>query len=165
MAHSLVPLALAAGRCEIAGLQNTPPTTPPFDPLGRPLDEPAFQRLSMIGIDGIVPIPLHPRRLAQRGFNQAGLLAVHLGRALGLPVLTDALARPKWTPSQRFLSARQRQDNVSLSFACRRQDLPARLLVVDDVFTTGATLNAAALILQEAGVARVHCVTLAKVIV
>jgi len=98
----------------------------------------------------VVPVPLHRRRLAERGFNQAALLGRPLARALGVPLVTGRLVRVRPTPPQAELAAAERRDNVRGAFALRRP-LPDRVLLVDDVRTTGATLAEAAQTLTDAG--------------
>lgn len=119
--------------------------------------------------DLIVPIPLHWRRLFRRRYNQAAVLALALSRETGLPADTRALIRGRATPSQgEMRSARQRRINVSGAFAvperARRTVKGRKILLVDDVFTTGATLNAAARALKRAGVQEIFAVTLAHVV-
>ncbi len=112
------------------------------------------------GADAVVPVPLHRRRLRARGFNQAA----ELGRHLGLP-LRHALRRVRATPSQTDLPAGERHANVRGAFAlARRIDVRgARLVLVDDVSTTGATLDACARVLREAGAEDVRALTAARV--
>ena len=113
----------------------------------------------------LVPVPLHPRRLAARGFNQAALLAAELGRRRGLPVCERALVRRADTASQAGLSAAARRANVDRAFAVRqRPKVAGRVVVlVDDVHTTGATARACARALRAAGAAEVRLVTVARV--
>jgi competence protein ComFC len=113
----------------------------------------------------IVPVPLHPRRRRERGFNQAELLAAELGRRLGLPVRPTALVRRLDTPSQTGLSAADRRKNVKDAFAVRRRaQVAGRVVVlVDDVVTTGATVHACARALQQAGACEVRCLSAARV--
>jgi len=116
--------------------------------------------------DGLVPVPLHPARLAERGFNQAELLAAPCRTAWGLPVLGQALARTRATLPQTDLDAEARRANVRDAFRVRRPAEVAgrRLLLVDDVLTTGATAGAAARALRAAGAAAVGVLALARVV-
>jgi len=114
--------------------------------------------------DGIVPVPLHPLKEREREFNQAQRLAVGLGAALGLPVRTHWLARIQPTLTQTKLSRPERADNVRRAFAvvpgCHLHG--ERLIIVDDVFTTGATTNACARALKKAGAGRLCVWTVAR---
>mgnify|MGYP000120140376 CR=1 FL=1 len=116
--------------------------------------------------DAVVPVPLHPWRLFRRRYNQAALLARALGRSGGRPVLPDLLVRRRATPSQRGLTPAGRERNVRGAFAVRRPALAEgrRLLLVDDVMTTGATLSACARRLRQAGAGGVDVLTLARVL-
>lgn len=113
----------------------------------------------------LVPVPLHPRRLAERGFNQSELLAAALGRRAGLSVHPRALVRRKETPPQTGMSAASRRRNVAGAFAVRqRVCIQGRTVVlVDDVMTTGATARACASALRQAGAEAVHLLTIARV--
>ena len=113
----------------------------------------------------IVPVPLHRRRLWQRGFNQAGLLAVELSKRTGLPV-DQSLVRTKRTPPLQGLSRLQRRRAVAGAFAVRDgANLKGRTVVlVDDVLTTGSTANGCARALLKAGAARVEFVSWARVV-
>ena len=115
--------------------------------------------------DAVVPVPLHPARLAERGFNQAELLAAPCAAAWGRPLLRRALARVRATQPQTELDADARRQNVAGAFAARRPAEVAgrRLLLVDDVLTTGATAWAAARALRESGAAAVGVLVLARV--
>jgi len=105
--------------------------------------------------DVVVPVPLAPARLRERGFNQSVEIARPLARALGLPLDVACLARVRDTPPQSRLPWGARQGNVLDAFACAT-DLGGRaVIVVDDVMTTGATLDAVARALKERGAARV----------
>ncbi|MHB1204489.1 MAG: double zinc ribbon domain-containing protein [Rhodospirillaceae bacterium] len=115
--------------------------------------------------DVIVPVPLHRWRLLMRTYNQAALLANSLGRLAGKHVAVDALARVKATPSQGGLSATARRRNVGGAFMVQR---PARIsgkrvLLIDDVLTTGATVDACTKALKDAGAAAVDALVLARV--
>jgi ComF family protein len=117
--------------------------------------------------DVIVPVPLHPRRLWQRRYNQAALLSHRLARLSGKPADTMALIRIKPTPSQGEMpSAKARRRNVRGAFKVARPEAVRgrTVLLIDDVFTTGATISACARALKRAGAAKVLVLTLARVV-
>jgi ComF family protein len=121
---------------------------------------------SLGGADTVlVPVPLHPRRRNERGYNQSELLARALSRRLGLGLAAGALVRRKDTAPQTGLSAAARRQNVSGAFAVRRRALVVDrpVILVDDVFTTGATARACALALRAAGAHEVRLLTVARV--
>ena len=106
--------------------------------------------------DALVPVPLHRRRLRERGYNQAREIAAPLARQLGVPLREGLLQRVRHTQPQSRLDADARQGNLDDAFAVTASgQLPAHVVLVDDVMTTGATLHAAAWALREAGVRRV----------
>jgi len=113
--------------------------------------------------DCVTPVPLHWRRRWQRGFNQADLLARRVAAHSGIP-RTRLLRRLRSTASQASLSNTSRRRNVAAAFACRRPDRAAgrKILLIDDVMTTGSTAAACALALKRAGAARVSLLTLAR---
>ena len=117
--------------------------------------------------DVVVPLPLHPRRLWTRKFNQAAMIAREVGRIAGVPVELQALARIRATRPQVGLGERERAENVRGAFrvaAGRRAAIEGRLVVlVDDVLTSGATASAATRALKRAGAARVDVLTFARV--
>jgi ComF family protein len=112
--------------------------------------------------DLIVPVPLHPLRLRQRGFNPANLLARALGRDREIPVDPSALLRIRNTRSQTQLARSLRTDNVAGAFRARAQPLPRRVWLVDDVVTTGSTLCEAARTLRGAGADSIVAVCAAR---
>ncbi len=113
----------------------------------------------------VVPIPLHRRRARQRGFNQSELLARELGRRRGLDVACGVLVRHRDTASQTGLSAAKRRHNVERAFAAGQghQVRDRVVVLVDDVFTTGATAMACARVLRASGAKQVRLVTAARV--
>jgi ComF family protein len=114
----------------------------------------------------LVPVPLHPRRERERGFNQAALLARRVGRAWGCAVRGDVLVRTVATRSQTELDAAARRANVRDAFRARRSALVEgrHVVLVDDVLTTGATLSECARCLRAAGAAAVGALTVARVV-
>lgn len=112
-------------------------------------------------IDAVVPVPLHWRRRRERGYDQAALLAKPLGRALGVPVLLRGLRRVRFTPSQVGLSHRDRRHNVEAAFVSHRLQGASRVLLVDDVRTTGATLASASSALRAGGIRHIRTLVLA----
>jgi ComF family protein len=113
----------------------------------------------------IVPMPLHPLRLRERGFNQCAEIARHLAPRVKVPVAPHLLLRRRHTLAQSGLSAAQRRVNVLGAFAVHaRQPLPQHVALLDDVMTTGSTLAAAAQALKAAGVQRVDAWILARAI-
>lgn len=112
----------------------------------------------------LVPVPLHPTRLRERGYDQALELARPLARALRLPLRAGLLERVRATTPQSALDAATRAGNLRGAFHARAgAALPAHVALVDDVMTTGATLHAAARALRRAGVARVDAWVCARV--
>lgn len=107
-------------------------------------------------IDGVIPVPLHAERMAERGYNQSALLAGGLAKGTGLDLCEAWLRRERLTRSQVGLNAVERQQNVADAFRADPVVQGKRLLLVDDVFTTGATLSACAQALREAGAAAVY---------
>lgn len=115
------------------------------------------------GFDVIVPMPLHWRKRWRRGFNQAGLLAREIARRTNLPV-SHALRRVKHTAAQAGLTNAKRRENVSGAFRARHKAALAgqRVLLIDDVLTTGATAASCARVLRMAGARDVTLLTLAR---
>jgi ComF family protein len=121
---------------------------------------------SQIDGDLLVPVPLHPTRLRAREFNQSLLLADQLGRHLKRPVSATVLVRVLATDPQTTLSRQERLRNLRQAFAVRNAEALAgrRVLLIDDVFTTGTTLNECAKTLRKGGALSVSALTLARTI-
>ncbi len=101
--------------------------------------------------DIIIPMPLHPIRLRERGFNQAMEISRYLARQLGIVLLPDSCSRIRHTPPQTELPWRDRQRNIRKAFSCKIDASGKHIALVDDVMTTGATLNELATILRQQG--------------
>jgi ComF family protein len=114
----------------------------------------------------LLPVPLHPRRERERGFNQASLLARRVGRAWRVTVRDDVLVRAVATPSQTELDAPARRANVRGAFRLRRPEAitGCHVLLVDDILTTGATLSECARCLREGGAVTIGALTVARVV-
>jgi ComF family protein len=115
-------------------------------------------------VDLIVPMPLHRRRLAERGFNQALEIARGVARHLGVRIEPRGVLRIRDTAPQTGLPYEDRATNVRGAFQCRLELAGASIAVVDDVMTTGATLNEVARVLKHAGAARVENLVIARTV-
>ena len=134
-------------------------------PVATPLGELVSEYLehNPLPVETIVPVPLHAARLRERGYNQAALLAEKIGSQVGLPVVDGTLLRVKSTIPQVGLNAQQRRNNVKGAFRCTDEGLRGHsVLLVDDVCTTGATLEACSVALQDAEVKHVWGLVLAR---
>lgn len=105
--------------------------------------------------DAIIPMPLHPIRLRERGYNQAMELSRYVGRQIGIPILADGCSRIRHTPPQTELPWKARHKNIRKAFSCKINLSGRHIAVVDDVMTTGATLNELAKILRRQGAAEI----------
>ena len=126
------------------------------------LEEHLRGRPEIAGIDAIVAVPLHRRRLYERGYNQALELARTLNKRLSIPIDSHCCRRIRNTPSQTDIPTKQRKANVRGAF-----DIPTSLnyrhiVIVDDVITTGSTVNELARLFSKAGVERIHVYALAR---
>jgi ComF family protein len=125
----------------------------------------AQQRRPLNSVSLIIPVPLHPERERERGFNQALLIARELARLSGLPLDEHSVARRVHTERHRAgMDAKARRQSVAEAFIVRHPKLVAgqRVLLVDDVFTTGATVSACASALKQAGAEEVFVLTIAR---
>ena len=138
--------------------------------LTKPLSELAkktFFKIWDVGsIDMMISVPLHMKRLRQRGFNQAHLLTMSWARQEGIPLDGVTLCRSRWTEPQTNLSRTERRKNIKGAFSLRHPEKikGQRILLVDDVFTTGATVNECARVLTRAGAESVDVLTLARAV-
>ena len=112
----------------------------------------------------LVSVPLHPKRLRERGYNQSDLLARGLGKSTALPIVADCLTRQRHTTAQaRTATVEERQSNVSGAFKCVNDTVQKRqVLLIDDVATSGATLDACARELKAAGAISVWGLVMAR---
>lgn len=118
----------------------------------------------MAHITGVVPVPLHPLRKRERGYNQSAHIARGISEGTGIPVLENVLARNRNTPTQTSLSPEARMANVEGVFEIGGVEAVrgAAVLLVDDIFTTGATVNGCARVLLRAGARRIFVLTVAR---
>lgn len=113
-----------------------------------------FQRLEL---DGILPVPLHRHKLKSRGYNQAELLAQQIGRRLQVPVYKNLLTRVVDTVPQKELNDKERLNNLKRAFLFRENKVKLnRVLLIDDIYTTGATIEACTSVLMQAGIEVVY---------
>ena len=136
--------------------------------LATPLGTLMAKRMEAFLSDGtyhfIVPVPLHPRRLRKRGFNQALVLGRSVSSTYHIPLDRSNLVRMRWTQSQVGLSKRQRKDNVRDAFAVldRTRIIKKRILLLDDIYTSGSTVDECSKVLITAGARQVDILTLAR---
>lgn len=116
------------------------------------------------GVDGIIPVPLSAEKEKQRGFNQASLLAKELAVQRNIELIEGRLIKVRTTPSQTSLEAKDRRKNLSGAFevACDQGIKGKIILLVDDVYTTGSTLQECSLMLKKAGALEVRALTIAQ---
>lgn len=132
-------------------------------PLAQLLTEQGKMRITPFVYDTLVPVPLHPGKLRQRGFNQALVLAKKAGKGWDIPVDTTSLQRKKQTPPQTMLSKDARRRNIRGAFTCNPAGIKGKkLLLIDDVYTSGSTVNECAKTLKKNGAAAVDVLTLAR---
>ncbi len=112
--------------------------------------------------DLVIPMPLHPRRLKERGYNQAGEIAKRLAKQLDLPVTLTACTRAKDAPPQASLPLKERRKNIRGAFECRADLSSKRIALVDDVMTTGASLSELAKVVKKAGAVEVGAWVVAR---
>ncbi|MGM0397016.1 MAG: ComF family protein [Bacillota bacterium] len=133
--------------------------------LYRPFSSFMLQTIKLNNIDDIdliIPVPVHWRKEALRGYNQSYLLAKPVAMTLEKPLLKDCLVKARWTREQNTLSAHERRKNLVDSFKVKKREriLGKRILLIDDIFTTGSTLKVCSQALIEAGAGEVVALTL-----
>ena len=133
-------------------------------PLGKLMIEFMEHHLNIGNIDLIVPVPLHPVRLREREFNQSALLAEQISRKFDIPLSSNNLVRIRPTRSQTGLSGEERRQNTRAAFGIKNSSLflEKQVLLVDDVFTTGSTVNECSNTLLQAGIDSIYVLTLAR---
>lgn len=133
--------------------------------LAQAFAEKLAQRVDQANLpDYVIPMPLHPAKLKSRGFNQAQLIAEPLARALNIPLLTHACHRLRDTPSQTSLPWKERSRNVRGAFDCTVDLSGKRIALVDDVFTTGASLNELATAVHKRGADKISAWVVARTV-
>jgi ComF family protein len=122
-----------------------------------------FLKTNSLSGDALVPVPIHKSRLRERGYNQSALLGITLHRLTGLPLYLDALRKLKATPPQaESASVEARRLAVVGAFGCYNNFTGRRVILIDDVATSGATLSACSVTLAAAGASEVRALTLAR---
>lgn len=112
--------------------------------------------------DAIIGVPLHKQRERKRGYNQAGLLAEKIGKETGIPFYKNLVVRQKNTLPQKGLDVSQRQNNLKKAFIISQNDVKLKtIVVIDDIYTTGSTMDAVASVLKARGVEKVYYIALA----
>lgn len=112
--------------------------------------------------EALVPVPLHKRKLRSRGYNQAELLAEELSRHVGIPVCKNLVIRTKNTRPMKGINGTDRQNNVKKAFKIRGNDVKLNtIVIIDDIYTTGSTIDAIAEVCKEAGITNIYFLTLA----
>ncbi len=120
------------------------------------------QWLLSLKADALVPIPIHPSRMRRRGYNQASLIARELSRLSGIPVNEELIVRTKRTKAQKELSERERQNNLKKAFKILQNDVKLNtIVIIDDIYTTGSTIDAVAEMLLQAGVCKIYYMVMA----
>ena len=129
---------------------------------GKELYERKGSWLHAIRPDALVPVPIHPARKRKRGYNQAELIARELSRHTGIPVNTSLVHRDKNTMPLKNLSYAERQNNLKRAFKMGQNDVKlSTIVIIDDIYTTGSTVDSMAQALREAGIPQIYFMALA----
>ena len=128
---------------------------------GREMAEKLEGYIRKVSPDALVPVPLSRKRFGRRGYNQAQLLAEVMGAELGIPVYSHLAARVRDTLPQKELNAQERQNNLKRAFKIIENDVKLNtIIIIDDIYTTGSTIDALAEIFRQSGVKKVYFATL-----
>lgn len=119
-------------------------------------------KIKETGAEALVPVPLHASRRRKRGYNQAEELARELSVRTGIPVRTDLVKRAKKTKPLKMLNVSERQNNLKKAFLFTQNDVKLKaIIIVDDIYTTGTTLDAVSDVCHKAGISRIYGLTVA----
>ena len=130
--------------------------------LGKAMAEAFADYVRWISPDALIPVPLHEKRLAVRGYNQSALLAEEIGKALHIPVYDELVVRGKNTVPQKTLNRVERQNNLKKAFKICQNDVKlSTIVIIDDIYTTGSTVDDMAKLLMASGIQKVYYVALA----
>lgn len=128
---------------------------------GKDLYEKKAHWLREVRPDALVPVPIHSSRMRKRGYNQAALIARELSKHSGIPVKEHLIERNGRTRPLKDLSHTERQNNLKRAFKIRQNDVKLNtIVIIDDIYTTGSTIDAMTRVLKEAGITKVHFITL-----
>lgn len=129
---------------------------------GRAIVKNFAEIIRSINPEGIIPVPLHSKKERRRGYNQAQIIAEEMGRILEIKVFTDLIKRIKYTTPQKELDHVSRQNNLKKAFIISESVVKLRsIIIIDDIYTTGSTIDAMAKILQDVGVNNIYFITIA----
>lgn len=127
--------------------------------LGNLVFEYAREKIRLWQPEAVVPVPMYKKKMEERGYNQAEEIARPIAERSGIPLRTDLLFRTHKTEAMKNLTAVQRRQNLTHAFSTCSGRMPKRILLVDDIYTTGATIDACAAALKAAGTARIYFLT------
>lgn len=129
---------------------------------GMELAEHLGDRIRGLHADALIPVPIHFTKKRKRGYNQAQLIAAQLSKQLQIPMYSGLISRCRKTAPQKDLSGKERQNNLKKAFKMNRNDVKLdTIVIIDDIYTTGSTIDAMADVLKSAGVTHVYYVALA----
>jgi ComF family protein len=129
---------------------------------GRAIAKHFYEVIKSMKPEGIIPVPLHIKKERKRGYNQAQIIADEIGKLLEIKVFTNLIKRTKYTTPQKELDHVARQNNLKKAFIISESVVKLRsIIIIDDIYTTGSTINAMAKILQDVGVKNIYFITIA----